>query len=105
MKIQAALYNFQSGEKIKLFKINRQKQERASYNPRINLDMNCSDMPYPVIHEDFLSLLLVSLTDFGYAHLIHEIVIQIISDEFFKKINVIINFHCISSLNEVIFPS
>ena len=33
--------------------------------------MNCSHMPHPVIREDFLSLLLTSLTDSGYGHQIH----------------------------------
>ena len=47
------------------------KQERASYNKDINLGMVCSHVPHPIIHEDFLSLLLISLIDFRYGHMIH----------------------------------
>ena len=45
--------------------------------------MSCSHLPHSVIYEHFLSLLLISLIDFRYGHLIHgDDEVKIIIDEF-----------------------
>lgn len=52
-----------------------------------------SHMFHPAIHESFLSLLLISLIDFKFEHLIHEDEVKIIIDEFPLK-NVKVASYC-----------